>query len=102
MVKKSTLFDVINITLLIMFSISVLYPFIYMIAVSLSSNEYVMRGEVTIWPKGFTTHVYESIFKSSSMAGGYKNTIIYVVLGTIISLVLTAMAAYSLARKHLF
>ncbi|MBD2844307.1 carbohydrate ABC transporter permease [Paenibacillus sp. IB182496] len=101
MVKRLQPFDVFNILLLLLFSATVLYPFIYMISVSLSSSAYIMRGEVTLLPKGFTTHVYETIFNSSRIVTGYKNTIMYVVFGTTISLVLTTMAAYSLARKTL-
>ncbi|WP_127585525.1 carbohydrate ABC transporter permease [Paenibacillus koleovorans] len=101
MVKKASLFDWFLLLVLFLFCVVILYPFLYMLAVSLSSNEYILRGEVSIWPKGFTTRVYEKVLQSSSVLTGYKNTIIYVVLGTTVSMIVTSFAAYSLARKSL-
>ncbi|MDF2669708.1 MAG: sugar transporter permease [Paenibacillus sp.] len=101
MVKRVSLFDVFLLVVLLLFCAVILYPFIYMLAISLSSNEYILRGEVSIWPKGFNTRVYEKVLQSSSVLTGYKNTLIYVVLGTAISMIITSFAAYSLARKDL-
>ena len=76
-----------------------LYPFVYMVSVSLSSNEYVITNSVSFFPKGFSIKVYEVIFRDSRILNAYKNTIIYVVVGTAISLTTTCMAAYALTKK---
>lgn len=97
--KKWTWFDYLNIILLFSVVIATLFPFLYMINVSLSANHFVMRNEVTLWPKGFTLEYYKIVFEDPRMFRGYKNTLIYVTLGTTLALICTSMAAYALARK---
>lgn len=46
--------------------------------------------------------MYEKVLKDASIWKGYLNTILYTVLGTLISVTLTACAAYPLSRKDLF
>lgn len=102
--KKSLsyrIFLVINSVLLILLALSCLYPFLNMFATSLSTNEAVMKGNVSIWPQGLNLEAYSRILKESQFWIGYKNTIIYTVLGTIISLVMTIICAYPLSRKNL-
>ncbi|NLG23742.1 MAG: carbohydrate ABC transporter permease, partial [Clostridiales bacterium] len=47
------------VTLLLLFSLTVLYPMLYVLSVSLSNSSYVMRGEITFYPKGITLRAYE-------------------------------------------
>lgn len=78
-----------------------LYPFVYMINVSLSSEYYVLRQEVSFYPKGFTLQYYESVLKDPRILTGYKNTLLYASVGTFIALVLTSMGAYALSKRYL-
>jgi len=77
------------------------YPFVYMLSVSVSEDIYVMRGEVTLFPKGFTTAMYELVLADSRIGTSYLNTILYVTVGTAVSLIVTAMGAYALSRKDM-
>lgn len=89
-------------TFLLMLVVAVtLLPFLYMINVSLSGTGYVLRGEVSLWPKGFNLDSYVQVLNDKRIAIGYKNTLIYVVAGTALSLMLTAMAGYALSRRHM-
>lgn len=102
--KKSLSYKVflmINGILLILLALSCLYPFLNMFATSLSTNEAVMKGSVSVWPEGFNLEAYRRILKESQFWIGYKNTILYTVLGTIVSLVMTIICAYPLSRKNL-
>ncbi len=76
-----------------------LYPFIYMMAVSFSGTSHILKGEVFLYPKGFTLDMYKYVFEDGRILIGYKNTFIYVTLGTLISLVITALGAYPLSKK---
>ncbi len=58
-------------------------------------------GKVSIFPMGFNTKSYEMIFNQPIFWTGYQNTILYTVLGTIISLMLTTLCAYPLAKSNL-
>lgn len=99
MLKKWTWFDYFNVVLLFGVVIVTLYPFLHMISVSLSTNYFVSRNEVTLWPKGFTLEYYKLVWDDPRMLIGYKNTLIYVSVGTTLALLCTSMGAYALARK---
>lgn len=104
MVTKKQRFHVLDIflgILMIVVMSTILIPFIHMIAVSFSSNGYVMRGEVSLWPKGFTLDMYKHIMRDKKFFTAYGNTIQYTLIGTTISLVITAMGAYALSRKEM-
>lgn len=87
--------------IMILFSLMVLYPVLNVIAVSISDNSAVMRGEVTIFPKGFTMRAYEYMIHYNLLGSGYKNTLFIVIVGTSINLLMTMMTAYALARRSL-
>jgi len=100
--KKSTgrkIFDVLNITFMVMLVISCLYPFFNQIALSFSSAQAVIKHRITLFPIDFTIKTYVNIIKEEAFIIGYKNTIIYSVTGTFIGLVLTTIAAYALSKK---
>ena len=88
-------------TILLCFIVFVtLYPFIHMVAVSFSGKMAVMSGEVTFYPKDFTLDVMEHVFGDKRIWVAYKNTIIYVVVGTAIALVFTTCGAYALSKRE--
>lgn len=95
-------FDYLNIIFLFIMISVCLYPFIYMINVSLSENIYVLQNSVTFWPKGFNLDNYKVVLSDHRIWSGYKNTILYVVLGTFISMSVTSMGAYALSRPMVF
>lgn len=95
------LFPIINAIVMLFIVVVTLYPFVYMAAVSLSKDIYVLKNEVTLWPKGFNLKMYELVFSNNQVWIAYKNTIIYVVLGTAIALIITALGSYALSRKDM-
>jgi putative aldouronate transport system permease protein len=78
-----------------------LYPMIYVVAVSLSSPQAVMRGEVAFLPVDLSFSAYELVLDDSAFWSGYRNTILYTVLGTVIAMATTILAAYPLSKKWL-
>jgi putative aldouronate transport system permease protein len=99
--KRISVFDVINILIMIFVVVITLYPFLYLTALSMSSEKYVYAGEITFYPKGFTLGTYKVLLKDNYFWTSYRNTIIYTVLGTLISLTLTVLLAYPLSKKNL-
>ncbi|MBA2941224.1 carbohydrate ABC transporter permease [Paenibacillus sp. CGMCC 1.16610] len=99
--SKITLFSVVNIVILLGVVLLTLYPFIYMAAVSLSSNIHVLKGEISWYPKGFNIDMYKVVLKDPRIGTAYWNTIVYVVLGTTLSLVITSLGAYALSKKNM-
>lgn len=77
----------------------VLYPLYFMVIASLSSPEYVLSGQVMLWPKGLNFEGYKRIFNYDMIWTGYANSLFYSVVGAVLSTSLTIMAAYPLSRK---
>jgi len=98
---KFGIFDVILYVLLFGIAASALYPFIYMIAVSLSGTVPVLKGEVFLWPKDFNLNTYKAVFDKPEIGRAYLNTILYTALGTTISLLVTAAGAYALSKRDM-
>ncbi|MGG1514923.1 carbohydrate ABC transporter permease [Paenibacillus oryzisoli] len=101
MKSKISLFGIVNLLIMLLVIVVTLYPFIYMLAVSLSKDIYVMKGEISFWPKGINLKMYELVFQDPKIWISYKNTLIYVCLGTFISVMITAMGGYALSRKDM-
>ncbi|WP_397386769.1 carbohydrate ABC transporter permease [Paenibacillus sp. MMS20-IR301] len=78
-----------------------LYPFVYLVAQSFSSEAAVYAGKVSFYPVGFTTKTYEILLSKPDFFRYYGNTILYSVVGTAISVAATAVLAYPLSKEKL-
>jgi putative aldouronate transport system permease protein len=99
--RKMSIFSVINTFLLLLLVLVTLYPFIYMISISLSGSIYVMRDEVSWFPKGLNFKMYDIVLSDPRILWAYLNTILYVSVGTSLSLLVTSLGAYALSKKEL-
>ncbi len=79
----------------------VLYPLIFVISSSLSDPNQIAGRGVILVPVGFSLEGYKAVFEYSDVLIGYRNTLIYTVLGTLINVCMTMICAYPLARKTL-
>lgn len=101
MKSKFSIFSVFKIIFLSIVVFITIFPFVHMIAVSMSGNIYVLKNQIVFFPKGFNLKVYGLIFKNHEFFRSYLNTILYTILGTTISLTITCMGAYALSKKKL-
>jgi len=99
--KKYTLFDIVNTTLVILITLLILYPLYFCVIASVSAPNQVALGNTLLWVKDFTLSSYQYVLKEKSLWIGYRNTIIYTLLGTLYNLILTIPAAYVLTKKYL-
>lgn len=76
-----------------------LYPLWLVLIASVSDPDAVLAGEVLFWPKGFSLMGYEAVFQHSELWQSYLNSIIYTVLGSALSVIVSLAAAYALSRK---
>lgn len=95
------IFKVCNYIFLTIALLIVLYPIIFIISASISNPRFVNGGEMWLWPKGLNIEGYKMVFENKSIWNGYKNTIIYTLVGTAINLFVTIPGAYALSRKDL-
>ncbi len=101
--KKIKIFDVVNYIALAGLCVATLYPILYVIVASLSDPLLLeMHEGLLVWPQGFSLDGYKLVLADSRIAVGYRNTIIYVVLGVSVNMVMTIIAAYALSKKSLY
>ena len=94
-------FHVVNNAVLGLVAIVTLYPLLYVMFASISNpNELVKNSGILLAPLGFELGAYRIVFKNPDILSGYMNTLLYMGLGTLISMTLTIMGAYALSRKH--
>ena len=82
-------------------SLSMVLPFVNLIAVSLSEKNAVIRNDVTFWPIGFQLNTYRFVLSSPDIIKAAYNTIYITAIGTCISLLLTVLMSYSLSKKYI-
>lgn len=99
--KNNIIMDTIIYLLMIGVLLVCLLPFIYMLAVSLSSSKAIINNQVTFFPVGFNLEAYKQIISYPNFFRAYGNTIFYTVGGTIISLIMTSLFAYPLSKTYL-
>lgn len=96
--RGDRVFDAINTLLLVLITVIVLYPLVFVLSASISDPSVVARGQLWLLPKGINFAGYERVFQNKEILTGYMNTIVYTLIGTVINLVLTICAAYPLSR----
>ncbi|MEU7808716.1 MULTISPECIES: carbohydrate ABC transporter permease [unclassified Micromonospora] len=94
-------FQVVNAVVLTGVVVVTLYPFLTIVARSLSDNAYIVAGEVNLVPRGFNLTAYRVVTSDPTFWVSYRNTVFYTVVATLISVVLTTCYAYVLSKKHL-
>ncbi len=98
--KGEKAFGGFNIIFLSLLSICALYPMYYVLMASFSDSGRLMsHSGLLLYPDGFSLQGYKVIIDNANIWTGYGNTLFIVIIGTIISLVVTSMAAYPLSRK---
>ncbi|TNJ62872.1 carbohydrate ABC transporter permease [Paenibacillus hemerocallicola] len=95
---SSRVLDVFNYTLLAVIALLMLFPFLYVIAVSFSSYTDYMQSDFMLIPKEWVLDAYRFIFASKSFLRSLWVTVLITVAGTLVNLAFTASLAYVLAR----
>lgn len=101
MLRQDKIFYAIVYTVIVLLTLSVLYPIIYILSSSFSSGEAVSSGKVLLFPVDFSLAGYRRVFENSRVWIGYRNTIFYTVVGTLNNLFMTMICAYPLSRRGL-
>ena len=94
-------FNVIVDIILAIFALIILLPLVHVLSSSFSSPESVYRGEVFLLPKNFSLRCYELVLQRSDIWIGYRNTILYTLIGTVIAVSVQMMAGFALSRRDL-
>ncbi len=98
---EDRVFHIIVYTVLILLAFICIYPLYFVLIASVSDPDAVLSGKVILTIKDFTLMGYERIFSDRMVVRGFLNSVFYTGVGTLINLVVTLPAAYSLSRKDL-
>jgi putative aldouronate transport system permease protein len=98
---SDNVFDAINVLLCVVILLIMAYPLYFVVIASFSDPSAVGSGKVWLWPANFSLDGYKHVLEDERVWVGYRNTILYTILGTGFSLLFTLPAAYSLSRRDL-
>jgi putative aldouronate transport system permease protein len=99
--RGTLVFNIITFSFAAIVLLIIVYPLYFIIIASFSSPSLVSTGKVWLYPVDFTLEGYNALLGNESIWIGYKNTILYVIVGTFIHLAVNIPAAYALSRKDL-
>ncbi len=97
--RKDRVFNAVNLIFWIIVLFIVLYPLWLILIASVSDPDAVLQAKVLIWPVDFSLMGYEAVFQYSELWGSYLNSVLYTVIGSGLSVVVTLAAAYALSRR---
>jgi len=98
--KGDKIFLFITYFLIAAFVLIILYPLLYVVSASFSDPALVISGKIGLIPQGFNVEAYQRVFANPEIWVGYRNTLMYTIIGTVVNISLTMMGAYPLARKN--
>jgi len=99
--RADRLFDWFNYGFLSLLLIVILYPLYFIVIASVSDPISVSGGKVWLFPVDFTLEGYQKILENQAIWVGYKNTILYMAVGTAVNVAITVTGAYPLSRKDM-
>ncbi|GIO24649.1 carbohydrate ABC transporter permease [Oceanobacillus sp. J11TS1] len=94
-------FDRLNFLFVLLVTLIIIYPLIFVISASISDPHAVNTGKMWLWPVDVTLEGFRRVFQNDAIWTGYKNTIIYTAVGVAIHLFVLLPASYALSRKEL-
>ena len=97
------IFDVVNVIIMLILMVIMFYPLWHVVCSSFSSNSLVLAHEgLLLHPLGFNTEAYKAVFQNPMIVTGFKNTLIILATELSINMLMTSIAAYTLAQKDVY
>lgn len=100
--KEDKIFDFFLYTIAGILVLVTLYPMYFIVIASISNPTAVSNGELFLLPTGINLKAYKELAGYAKLWIGYRNTILYAIAGTIVTLIVNIPAAYALSRKKLY
>ncbi|MHB1627120.1 MAG: carbohydrate ABC transporter permease [Bacilli bacterium] len=91
-------FVTLNLLFLGMISATMIIPLWNVVSLSLSSNLASMQSGILMWPRDFSLSGYNTIWTVLDLWQPFENSVIVSVLGTMLHVLLSALAGYALAQ----
>ncbi|OAS19148.1 carbohydrate ABC transporter permease [Paenibacillus oryzisoli] len=94
-------FTVANHAIFILLGLSTIFPFVNLIAKSLSSEAAVVAGMVSLYPIDFQIGTYTYVASNAMFLSAFTISVTVTIVGSLISLFMTTLAAYPLSKPRL-
>ena len=99
--KKTSVFNTINYTMITLFSLFCALPLVLLLMVSVTDEKSIIKNGYQFLPEKFSLEAYKMIFTGGhDIFNSYLVTIFVTVVGTLAAVMITAMAGYTLANKN--
>ena len=95
------IFKILSYTLLTIFALACLYPFVYAVSASISGSHAVDYNEIVLLPKDIQFEAFKYMFSNNMFWNSYSNTLFLTLYGTIWSLIYSILGAYALSKQRL-
>ena len=99
LLNPDKVFDLVSLLIMLALLVIFIWPLWFVLIASISDPAQVWQGNVILFPKDITLDAYKEVIEYETIWSGYRNTIIYTLVGTAINMVLTVCGAYPLSRK---
>ncbi len=99
--RGDRIFQALDALILGLIGVICLFPFVNVLAKSLSGEQFVVAGRIWLWPMGFTTGAYRYLLGSQRLWSAMRNTIYITVVGTLLNTAMTVCVSYAVSRKFL-
>ena len=95
------IFKIISYTLLTIFALCCLYPFVYAVSAAISGRDAVEYSQVVLFPKDIQFDAFKRIFNNNMFWNAYSNTLFLTLYGTLWAMFVAILGAYALSKKRL-
>lgn len=99
--KGEKIFDIVNISLMILFCLMIIYPVWNTVVISLNDATDAMMGGLYWWPRQFSLESYKTVFQTPGIYKAFGVTVAKTVVGVVTHVLFTAMVAYGLSKREL-
>jgi putative aldouronate transport system permease protein len=99
--RRRSLFDAVNLLVMLAVAFATLYPFWFVIVNSLNEGMDGLRGGIYWWPRVFSLENYAIVFKDASIVRAFTVSVLRTVVATTVTVFFTAMVAYALSKRQL-
>lgn len=101
MKRKLSAFDIFNAVGMGIITVSMLYPFWYVLCYSLSDMGMAGGNQLLLWPRGFSLDSYRVAFSNRTILMGFAVSTARTIIGPVLMLAVSSMAAFALSKNEL-
>lgn len=87
---------ILNMVLITLLCVSIVLPFLHVLAIAFNEGTDTMRGGIALWPRKWTLENFVEVFKQDNLLNGLAISVFRTVVGTLAGMFLMSMAAYAL------